>query len=264
MKCYCVSCNTETHSKGRKQVHRVNRIASGRPYKVNTITNGDARSYPKKFDWVTIHYKMFVKGKGGPHTHHDEHYIPIKTPFQKIKNLFPQSASGKRLARYGKVIESSNETKTISGKANKKKPLMFQSGCSGPSLHLQVLNCKGLKALDDNGVSDPYVSVWWGDTLVGTTRIIYKTLNPSWENETFVIPLDKSFMEIYNKMESSKVVVRKSTSSHHKKGGSSKFDPNEKLYKTGDFLSVEEAEEIVEELNGNNYEGKIPKLRLGE
>ena len=41
------------------------RIATGRPYKVSTIGNGDDRTYPKKFDWVQIHYKMYAKRKDG-------------------------------------------------------------------------------------------------------------------------------------------------------------------------------------------------------
>ncbi len=33
--------------------------------------------------------------------------------------------------------------------------------------------------------SDPYIELFFGGRLIGTTRVIEKTLNPVWENETF-------------------------------------------------------------------------------
>jgi hypothetical protein len=63
--------------------------------------------------------------------------------------------------------------------------------------------------MDTNGMSDPYVAVWWKDTLIGTTRVIMKNRDPSWENETFVVPLEKEFVRCLNGKDKSMFIMNK-------------------------------------------------------
>ena len=75
-----------------------------------------------------------------------------------------------------------------------KQPLTFQSGCSGPCIHLQLLGCTKIAAADILGSSDPYCAVYWKGELAGVTTTKHMTLNPSWTNQTFVLPLTEEFM----------------------------------------------------------------------
>lgn len=75
-----------------------------------------------------------------------------------------------------------------------KKPLTFQSGCSGPCIHLQLFGCTEIAAADIMGASDPYCAVYWKNNFVGVTSTKHMTLNPTWENQTFVLPLAAEFM----------------------------------------------------------------------
>lgn len=75
-----------------------------------------------------------------------------------------------------------------------KQPLTFQSGCSGPCIHLQLVGCTEIAAADIMGTSDPYCAVYWKDDFVGTTTTKHMTLNPKWANQTFVLPLTAEFM----------------------------------------------------------------------
>ncbi|CAB1111735.1 unnamed protein product [Ectocarpus sp. CCAP 1310/34] len=70
-----------------------------------------------------------------------------------------------------------------------KQPLTFQSGCSGPCIHLQLRGCTGIAAADIMGASDPYCAVYWKNNFVGATTTKHMTLNPKWANQTFVLPL---------------------------------------------------------------------------
>lgn len=74
------------------------------------------------------------------------------------------------------------------------QPLIFQSGCSGPCIHLQLLGCTDIAAADILGSSDPYCAVYWKNDLVGVTTTKHMTLNPVWANQTFVLPLAADFM----------------------------------------------------------------------
>ncbi|CAM9255732.1 unnamed protein product [Choristocarpus tenellus] len=74
-----------------------------------------------------------------------------------------------------------------------KQPLTFQSGCSGPCVHFQLLGCTDLGAADILGYSDPYCAVYWKDALVGVTTTKYMTLNPKWTNQTFILPMSENF-----------------------------------------------------------------------
>ena len=63
MKCYCENCDRELHADGKKTTHKRKRIVLGKPYKARTTMSGDNFTFPKTFDWVTIHYKMHVRQK---------------------------------------------------------------------------------------------------------------------------------------------------------------------------------------------------------
>jgi hypothetical protein len=65
-----------------------------------------------------------------------------------------------------------------------------QAGCSGPCIHLQILQANGIHAADMLGFSDPYCALFWRDKCVGTTRVRKLTLDPVWSTETFVLPLE--------------------------------------------------------------------------
>jgi C2 domain len=70
----------------------------------------------------------------------------------------------------------------------------FQSSCSGPCLHLQLLGCSKLAAADVLGSSDPFCVVYWSGVCVGATSVRYVTLNPTWNNASFVLPLSPPFL----------------------------------------------------------------------
>jgi C2 domain len=70
----------------------------------------------------------------------------------------------------------------------------FQSGCSGPCLHLQLLGCSKLAAADVLGSSDPFCVIYWSGVCVGSTSVRYVTLNPTWNNASFVLPLSPPFL----------------------------------------------------------------------
>lgn len=160
---------------------------------------------------------------------------------------FLSSLAGLRSFRYGSLIDS---TKTFCG-----RPLQFQVGCSGPCIHVQILNCSNVAALDSNNLSDPYVAVWWKDTMIGTTRIIMKNRSPEWPNETFVVPLEKDFMKAFSAKEKSMFISNKNRGKEH--------SHNDKaVWRPGDSLEPEEASAIIEEVNGQNELAKLPKLRL--
>lgn len=75
-----------------------------------------------------------------------------------------------------------------------KQPLIFQSGCSGPCVHVQLLGCTDIAAADILGASDPYCALYWKNDLAGVTTTKHMTLNPAWVNQTFVLPLAEDFM----------------------------------------------------------------------
>ena len=87
-----------------------------------------------------------------------------------------------------------------------KQPLTFQSGCSGPCIHLQLLGCTEIAAADIMGASDPYCAVYWKNEFVGVTTTKHMTLNPKWANQTFVLPLAAEFMAALHGEEGSSVL----------------------------------------------------------
>ncbi|GMI36718.1 hypothetical protein TeGR_g477 [Tetraparma gracilis] len=246
MKCYCYDCDLLAHAGVKKAYHKRKRIITGKPYKLDVLMDGDNMTFPKTFDWVTIHYRMFAKERTPP------------SPTGKRARFKAALASCfKSKHKYGKLIDS-----TVAKRFSRAwwkgglKPLQFQVGCSGPCMHIQILDCANVAAMDDNGLSDPYVAVWYKDTLLGSTRVAPKTLNPTWPNESFVVPLDKNFMNAFKKKEESAVIKIK----QKEKSAGHGHDPH--AWKPGDPLTTEEAASIVTEVNGEDASAKLPKLRL--
>ncbi|GMH82883.1 hypothetical protein TL16_g09413 [Triparma laevis f. inornata] len=239
MKCYCLECDVLNHAGPKKAMHKRKRITIGKPYKVQVLGDGDGFTFPKTHDWVELNYKLYVKEK----ELEDQN---ISKGAKLLRNTI-KCLTGTRQHKYGNLVD------TTFGYF--RKPLMFQAGCSGPCIHLQVKGCKDVAALDDNGMSDPYVAVWWKDTLIGTTRVMHKTLHPEWENETFVIPLEKDFVKVLNGKEKSLFIANKNKGKEHHH-----HDPN--IWRPGMPLSQEDSGKIIEELNGANEMAKLPKLRL--
>lgn len=62
-------------------------------------------------------------------------------------------------------------------------------------LYVYVQEAKGLPAKDYNGLSDPYVKLQLGKSKA-RTRVIRKTLNPSW-NEEFTFKVDDLSEELH-------------------------------------------------------------------
>jgi hypothetical protein len=75
------------------------------------------------------------------------------------------------------------------------RPIFFQSGTSGPALHLQLLGCTNLAAADILGTSDPFCVVLWGGLPLGTTPVRMMTLNPQWSGKSFVLPIGPEFLD---------------------------------------------------------------------
>ncbi|TPX65676.1 hypothetical protein SpCBS45565_g05016 [Spizellomyces sp. 'palustris'] len=55
-------------------------------------------------------------------------------------------------------------------------------------VHCDVLEARGLEAVDSGGASDPYVQIYLNGSKIHKTRVIKKTLDPTW-NETFSCPV---------------------------------------------------------------------------
>lgn len=146
---FCEPCFFDYHTRKRgKEGHKPHPIVRGDPVVVQTLAEGDGKTFAKMHDWVTLDYTLTADG-------------------------------------LDMVIED-----TFSAK----KPLFFQSGCSGPCIHLQLLGCSNIAAADVLGSSDPYCAVYWQNELVGVTTTKHMTLDPVWTNQTFVLPLAEDFM----------------------------------------------------------------------
>lgn len=94
------------------------------------------------------------------------------------------------------TLTTKTSNKIIENTISAKQPLIFQSGCSGPCIHVQLLGCNGIAATDVLGFSNPCCAVLWKNEVVGATTTKYRTLNPRWTNQTFVIPLDEDLKAI--------------------------------------------------------------------
>jgi len=68
--------------------------------------------------------------------------------------------------------------------------MSYQAGLSGKSVHVQVLGARNLLAADFGGSSDPYVAAVYSGRKIGYTRVRPKALNPKWDNESFIVPMD--------------------------------------------------------------------------
>jgi hypothetical protein len=262
MKCYCYDCDLLAHAGVKKAYHKRKRIITGKPYKLDVLMDGDNMTFPKTFDWVTIHYRMFAKERTPPSPtgkrarfkaalascFKSKHkYVRAKRAQRSVRptenvicgrrghrggsrkeevggrpprlsaaeagsggvegaaracswaraSLFlgslrrrkwaTEGAVGRRppepplrshvahalgctwalptncsffcarfALRYGKLIDS-----TVAKRFSRAwwkgglKPLQFQVGCSGPCMHIQILDCANVAAMDDNGLSDP-------------------------------------------------------------------------------------------------------------
>jgi phosphatidylserine decarboxylase len=67
-------------------------------------------------------------------------------------------------------------------------------------LEIQIKSGHNFPRMDLNGEADPFVDIHIGDKKVGTTKIIYKTRNPTW-NQTFRILLpeqEKHYLLTFN------------------------------------------------------------------
>lgn len=150
---FCKPCFFDYHSRKRgRENHKPHPIVRGEPVIVQTLSEGDGKTFAKVHDWVTLHYNL--------------------------------------------TLRDSDEVIDNTYLAN--RPLSFQSGCSGPCIHLQVVGCTGIAAADVLGYSDPYCAVYWCDKRVGVTTTKHMTLDPVWDNQTFVLPLTEDFQAALN------------------------------------------------------------------
>jgi hypothetical protein len=69
----------------------------------------------------------------------------------------------------------------------------FRVGLSGISVHVQILGGRNLLISDINNTSDPFVTAVYSGSKLGSTRVRPRDLNPQWDNETFVVPMDDNF-----------------------------------------------------------------------
>lgn len=74
----------------------------------------------------------------------------------------------------------------------------FRVGLSGISVHVQILGARNLLISDINNTSDPFVTAVYSGTKLGSTRVRPRDLNPQWDNETFVVPMDDNFPDPKN------------------------------------------------------------------
>lgn len=99
---------------------------------------------------------------------------------------FPQLFDEVEVKFKGKIYHS--------GKLIHEEPLQFlkyPAGVSGSCVHVQILGGKNLPIADSHGSSDPFVVVNFGGHVIGRTRTRHRTINPRWNNETFVVPVDE-------------------------------------------------------------------------
>jgi hypothetical protein len=93
-------------------------------------------------------------------------------------------------------------------KEKKASYLKFFAGLSGHCVHIQVLGAKGLAAANSNGTSDPFVMAVYSGKKLGYTRVRYKTCNPRWVNETFIVPVGEHLQDPANTPKSQRGLFR--------------------------------------------------------
>jgi hypothetical protein len=86
--------------------------------------------------------------------------------------------------------------------------LTFQSGQSGNCIHVQILECRGIVASDMGGTSDPFIVSQFNGVKIGMTRVRPRTLNPTWDSETIVVPIDDNLPDSRRMKKSQKDVLR--------------------------------------------------------
>jgi hypothetical protein len=73
----------------------------------------------------------------------------------------------------------------------KPREIPFVVGMSGKSIHVQILGARNLRCGDMNGTADPFVVYSFSGKPLHQTRVRHRTLNPRWNNETIVVPMDE-------------------------------------------------------------------------
>lgn len=153
--------------------------------------NGDSRPYcePCFFDY----HLSRRKGKGGhkPHPIVQGDPVIVRTLADGDGTTFAKMHDWVTLDY---TLTTSESDVAVEDTFLTKQPLTFQSGCSGPCAHLQLLGCTEIAAADIMGASDPYCAVYWRDVFVGVTTTKHMTLNPKWVNQAFVLPLAAEFV----------------------------------------------------------------------
>lgn len=86
--------------------------------------------------------------------------------------------------------------------------LNYTAGISGKSVHVQVLGARDISIGDANMTSDPFVVYNFCGKPLGSTRVRPRTLNPRWNNETFIVPMDEHMATPRDMMPSQKDVVK--------------------------------------------------------
>ena len=88
------------------------------------------------------------------------------------------------------------------------KSLQYVAGLSGRTCHVQILGAGDLIAADNNGTSDPFVTAVYNGKNVHMTRIRQRTLNPRWNNESIIIPLNDSLPPSRNSLRSQQNLLK--------------------------------------------------------
>jgi len=71
----------------------------------------------------------------------------------------------------------------------KSQEISFTTGLSGKCLHVQILGARNLNVADNHFSSDPFVVYSFYGKPIASTRVKQRTVNPRWDNETFVVPM---------------------------------------------------------------------------
>eukprot|EP01033_Poteriospumella_lacustris_P002593 gene2593-1887_t len=84
----------------------------------------------------------------------------------------------------------------------------FVVGMSGKAVHVQILGARNLRCSDLHGTADPFVVFSFCGKPLHSTRVRHRTLNPRWDNETVVVPMDENLPMPRGCTASQKDVVR--------------------------------------------------------
>lgn len=113
----------------------------------------------------------------------------------KMKNLVSALRVANQAAASPSAISATAATGTTPVSAPEKQypktTAVAQRLQKGSKVEITVICGKELAPRDANGKSDPYLRLLYGATRLKTT-VQKKTLNPTWKNEVFLIPLDEN------------------------------------------------------------------------